>query len=206
MPISTYAELKSAVADWLNRDDLVAVIPSFITLAEADINRQLRDWRMEKRSEATLEAQFSALPGDWIETIRLNLTDGSRRLELASDGALAEMRSARNDAAGRPTHYAHTAGSLELFPTPDASYAAELVYFAKVPTLSDTATSNWLLTTAPDVYLYGALVQSAPYLKDDQRTVIWSGLYQSAINNLNSATERARYSGSGLRLRNRGMA
>lgn len=206
MPISTYAELKASIADWLNRDDLTAAISSFITLAEADINRTLRDWRMEKRSEATLDAQFSALPGDWLETIRLNLVDSSRRLELASDGALAEMRASINDQAGRPTHYAHTAGGLELFPTPDASYDAELVYFAKVPALSDTATSNWLLTTAPDVYLYGALTQSAPYLKDDQRTAVWAGLYQSAVSNLNSASERARHSGSGLRLRNRGMA
>lgn len=206
MPISTYAELQAAISDWLNRDDLAAVVPSFIALAEADINRSLRDYRMEKRSEAQLEAQYSALPADWLETIRLALADGSHRLELASDGALAELRAARNDATGRPTHYAHTAGGLELYPTPDATYNAELVYFAKVPALSASATSNWLLAAAPDVYLYGALTQSAPYLKDDQRAAIWAGLYQNAINNLNSASERARYSGSGLRLRNRGMA
>ena len=205
MPISTYAELKSAVADWLNREDLTAVIPSFITLAEADISRTLRDYRMEKRSTATLEAQYSALPADWVETIRIQLTDGTHRLELVSDGALADMRRSRSDATGRPTHYAHTAGGLELFPTPDASYEAELVYVAKVPALSDSATTNWLLSAAPDVYLYGALVQSAPYLKDDARATIWAGLYQSAITNLNAASERARYSGSGLRLRNRGM-
>lgn len=205
MPISTYAELKSAVADWLNRDDLTSVISSFIALAEADLNRTLRDYRMEKRSTATLEAQYSALPGDWVETIRLQLTDGTSRLELVSDGALADLRAMRSDATGKPTHYAHTAGGLELFPTPDASYEAELVYVAKVPTLSDTATTNWLLSAAPDVYLYGALVQSAPYLKDDARATVWAGLYQSAITNLNAASERSRYSGSGLRLRIRGM-
>lgn len=205
MPIETYTDLKSAIADWLNRDDLTAVIPSFITLAEADINRALRDWRMEKRSEASLDAQFSALPTDWLQTIRLQLVNGSHRLELVSDGALADLRAARNDATGRPTHYAHTAGGLELFPTPDAAYDAELVYFSKVPTLSDTATSNWLLVTAPDAYLYGALSQSAPYLKDDQRAAVWASLYQNAIDNLNTASERARFSGTGLRLRIRGM-
>jgi hypothetical protein len=206
MSLSTYAELKGAIADWLNRDDIAAVIPSFVALAEADINRTLRDYRMEKRSTATLNGQYSALPTDWLETIRLEMDDGSLRLELASDGALSEMRSARNDATGKPTHYAHTAGGLELFPTPDAAYEAELIYIAKPPALSDVAPTNWLLTAAPDAYLYGALVQSAPYLKDDARATIWAGLYQSAITNLNAASERARYSGSGLRLRNRGMA
>lgn len=206
MPISTYSELQSAISDWLNREDLAAVIPSFISLAEADISRTLRDYRMEKRSSATLEAQYSALPADWVETVRLQLTGSTSRLELVSDGALADMRAARADAGGKPTHYAHTAGGLELFPTPDASYEAELVYISKVPALSVGAPTNWLLSAAPDVYLYGALTQSAPYLKDDQRTTVWASLYQSAISNLNMASERARYSGSGLRLRNRGTA
>lgn len=205
MSIDTYTELTAAIADWLNREDLTAVIPSFISLAEADINRNLRDWRMEKRSDASLDAQYSTLPTDWLETIRLNLSGGTSRLELVSDGALADLRAERSDAAGKPTHYAHTAGGLELFPTPDAAYDAELVYFAKVPALSATATTNWLLSAAPDVYLYGALTQSAPYLKDDQRAPLWAGLYQNAITSLNTASERSRYSGAGLRLRIRGM-
>lgn len=205
MSIDTYADLQSTIADWLNRQDLTAVIPSFISLAEADINRALRDYRMEKRSTAQVDAQYSALPIDWLETIRVQIVGDTSRLELVSDGALADMRAARNDAGGKPTHYAHTAGGLELFPTPDAEYTIEVVYFAKVPALSVSATTNWLLSAAPDVYLYGALTQSAPYLKDDQRAPVWAGLYQNAITSLNTASERSRYSGTGLRLRIRGM-
>ena len=205
MTISTYAQLQSAIADWLIRDDLVAVIPSFIALAEADINRKLRDWRMERRSTATLDVQYSALPADWVETSRLHIVGDTSRLEVASQGALAEMRAMRGDLVGKPTHYALTAGSLELFPTPDQTYTAEMVYFAKVPTLSNSVTTNWLLTTAPDVYLYGALTQSAPYLKDDARTEIWASLYMAAIEGLNTSSERARFSGNGLRLRIRGL-
>lgn len=205
MPISTFTELKSAIADWLVRDDLTAAIPSFITLAEADISRKLRDWRMETRTTLTVSSQYTALPADWLETVRLQVAGATSQLELASQGALAEMRAAINDQAGRPTHYALTGGQLELFPTPDQSYSLDLVYFAKVASLSDVATSNWLLTTAPDAYLYGALVQSAPYLKDDARATVWAGLYQSAIDGLNAASEAARYSGANLRLRIRGM-
>jgi hypothetical protein len=205
MAIDTYANLQSTISDWLNRDDLSAVIPSFIALAEADISRTLRDYRMEKRSTALVDAQYSALPTDWLETIRVQVSGDTSRLELVSDGALADMRAARNDAGGKPTHYAHTAGGLELFPTPDAEYTIEVVYFAKVPALSVSATTNWLLSAAPDVYLYGALTQSAPYLKDDQRAPVWAGLYQNAITSLNTASERSRYSGTGLRLRIRGM-
>lgn len=205
MTITTYATLKSAVADWLNREDLTSVIPSFIALAEADINRNLRHYRMEKRSTAPVDTQYSALPADWIETIRIQISGDPSRIELVSNAALADMRYSRADRAGKPTHYAHTAGGLELFPTPDDEYTIEIVYFGSVPALSDVATTNWLLTAAPDVYLYGALTQSAPYLKDDQRAAVWAGLYQNAINSLNSASEQARHSGTGLRLRIRGM-
>lgn len=205
MPLDTYANLQAAVADFLNRDDLSAAIPTFISLAEADINRKLRDWRMETRTTLTATTQYTALPADWLETIRLQVTGGTSDLELASQGALAEMRAAINDQTGRPTHYALTGGQLELFPTPSQSYSLDLVYVAKVPALSNVATSNWLLATAPDAYLYGALTQSAPYLKDDARTAIWAGLYNEAISGLNMASERARYSGANLRLRIRGM-
>ncbi|TAE78733.1 MAG: hypothetical protein EAZ84_00410, partial [Verrucomicrobia bacterium] len=100
MSIDTYAELQSAIADWLDRQDMTAVIPSFISLAEADINRVLRDYRMEKRSTAQVDAQYSALPIDWLETIRVQIVGDTSRLELVSDGALADMRAMRNDAGG----------------------------------------------------------------------------------------------------------
>jgi hypothetical protein len=203
--IADYDELKAAIADFLNREDLTAVIPTFIKLAEADISRSVRDFRMEKRSTATVDTQYSALPADWVETLRVQITGTSSRIEMVSNGALADMRAQRGDIPGKPTHYAHTAGGLEMFPTPDAEYTIEILYYGKITSLSVAAPTNWLLTAAPDVYLYGALIQSAPYLKDDARAVVWAGMYQSAVTNQNAASDRARYSGSGLRLRTRGM-
>ena len=205
MALTTYAELKASVADWLNREDLAAAIPSFVALAEADMNRKLKDWRMDVVLPVTLSGQYTALPSGWLSTTRLNLTTPTARLDLASDGALAEMRFQRGDTVGKPTHYAHTAGFLEVYPTPDASYAAELVYRAKIASLSDAAPTNWLLAAAPDAYLYGALMQSAPYLKDDARIAIWGGLYAEAITGLNTASDEAKSSAAGLRLRNVGM-
>lgn len=203
--IADYDELKAAIADFLNREDLTAVIPTFIGLAEADINRNIRNFRMEKRSTAAVDTQYSTLPTDWVETIRVTIPGTSTRVELASNGALADMRAARADMPGTPTHYAHTAGGLELFPTPDAEYTIEVLYYGKIPALSAGTPTNWLLTAAPDVYLYGSLIQSAPYLKDDARAAVWAGLYQNAVSNENAASERARWSGSGLRLRTKGM-
>ena len=75
MAISTYAELQTAIADFLIRDDLTSVIPTFITMAEAQLNRDVRHWKMEQRSTAELDDQYLTLPTDWIETVRVTVND-----------------------------------------------------------------------------------------------------------------------------------
>jgi hypothetical protein len=207
MTITTYATLKTAVADFLNRDDLTSVVPTFIALAEADMQRKVRHWRMETRSTAQLDTQFSAIPADWIETIRFYLTSGeTARLELLSHAELLDRKQRAGAINGQPYYYAMTGSQFELYPVPDGVYTGELLYFAKIPALSDAATTNWLLTDSPDAYLYVALVHAAPYLKDDARIQVWAALYQSAIDNLNAASDSARYSGTGLRMKIRNVS
>jgi hypothetical protein len=207
MTITTYATLKTAVADFLNRDDLTSVVPTFIALAEADMQRKVRHWRMETRSAAQLDTQFSAIPSDWAETIRFYLTSGeTARLELLSHAELLDRKQRAGAVNGQPYYYAMTGSQFELYPVPDGVYTGELLYFAKIPALSDAATTNWLLTDSPDAYLYGALVHAAPYLKDDARIQVWAALYQSAIDNLNAASDSARYSGTGLRMKIRNVS
>ena len=207
MTITTYATLKTAVADFLNRDDLTSVVPTFIALAEADMQRKVRHWRMETRSTAQLDTQFSAIPADWAETIRFYLTSGeTARLELLSHAELLDRKQRAGAVNGQPYYYAMTGSQFEIYPVPDGVYTGELLYFAKIPALSDAATTNWLLTDSPDAYLYGALVHAAPYLKDDARIQVWAALYQSAIDNLNAASDSARYSGTGLRMKIRNVS
>jgi len=202
MSISTYALLQTVIADTLNRDDLTSVVPTFIALAEADMQRKVRHWRMETRSTAQLDTQFSAIPADWMETIRFYLTTGeTSRLELISQAEMIDRKQADSNVTGRPYYYAMTGAQFELYPVPDGLYTGELLYFGKIPALSDSATTNWLLTNAPDAYLYGALIHSAPYLKDDARIQIWAALYQSAIDSLNNSSNDARHSGTGLRVK-----
>lgn len=200
MAISTYAELQAAVADFLNRDDLTATIPSFIALAEADHTRKLRHWRMEARAAITVGARYVDLPTGWLETVRFGLT-GYGNLALASQADMGRQRAAAEDAAGQPCEYAIVGGQFEIYPTPDADYAGEIVYAQQTTPLSDAAPTNWLLTLAPDAYLYGALTQSAPYLKDDARTQVWAALYQSSIDGLNAESDSAKASGAGLRVK-----
>lgn len=202
--IADYDELKAAIADFLNREDLTAVIPTFIRLAESRIDRDLRHWRQERRSTAALNVQYSEIPSDFMQPIRFQLTDSpTGELKPISTAQLLQMRGDRNDRVGRPEYYALTAGSIELFPTPDAEYNASLVYYGRIPALSSTNTTNWLLSEAPDAYLYGALLHTAPYLKDDVRLAVWESLFKLSIDTLNTTSDNAKWGGTGLQMRTR---
>jgi len=202
MAISTYAELKAAIADFLNRDDLTSVIPTFIVAAEKQMQKEIRHHRMMRRSEGQIDSRYSPVPPTWLETIRLHISGNpSYRLELTSLDDMLQLREQSGGASGRPTHYAHFGENIEVYPTPDAEYDIELMYYEKIPALSDSNTSNWLLEVAPEAYLYGALMNSAPYLKDDDRMQVWGGLYAGAVAAVNKEADRARFGGSGLRMR-----
>ena len=110
-----------------------------------------------------------------------------------------------DNVAGKPLFYTHSESQFELYPTPDGAYAAEVLYYQQVPALSDSATGNWLLTAAPDLYLYGALIHSAPYLVEDGRTAVFAQMYGAAVNQLNLQSEASKTSGAGLKLKVRGL-
>jgi len=94
-----------------------------------------------------------------------------------------------------------TDGSIELLPTAAADRTLGMVYYASPASLSDSNTSNWLLTYYPDAYLYGALIHSAPYLADDSRIQVWAALLKSAIDGINSDSDKATYGGTGHKMK-----
>jgi hypothetical protein len=203
MTITNYGTLKTDIADTLNRDDLTSVIPSFISLAQAQFNRKIRSHRQITRGSLTIDAQFEALPADWLETIRITMdANPIRVLTQISMDDLTRYRTAIDNTTDAPVYFAHNGTDIELFPTPSTSYTAEISYYARLTALSADSDTNWLLTNHPDVYLYGSLVHTAPYLKDDTRIVLWSGLLDQALDQIEDESTAARF-GSPLRMRMR---
>tara|TARA_B100000035_G_scaffold92931_1_gene78603 strand:+ start:1716 stop:2333 length:618 start_codon:yes stop_codon:yes gene_type:complete len=200
MPLSNYTELRASIADTLNRDDLTNAIPDFIKLAEAQLGRDLRHWRMEDRATSLVDAQYTALPNNFISPIRITIpANPSYTLELVSPFEISKLRMDNSDTTGRPRFYAVVDGAFEVFPTPDADYTVELVYYEAIPDIAINNT-NWLLTHYPDAYLYSSLIHSSPYLQDDQRIAVWNTLYLNSVSAINLEGERARTSGSGRRI------
>ena len=199
MALDTFAGLKATIADYLNRDDLTAIIPSFITIAEAKFNRKLRTRQMIKRAEGQIETSFFAYPADWLQAKEFQLnTNPIVRLQFVTEAQGDELKAQRYLNIGQPVYYTITGSQLEFIPTPDTTYSAELTYYAKIPALSDANTSNWLLAYAPDLYLYGALMEAAPYLKDDERLPVWSQMYINSLGDIEVADQRASVSSTPL--------
>lgn len=205
MAIANYSDLQSSVAGWLNRDDLTGAIQDFIFLAEADLQRTIRHRFMVKRSDATLDSEYSATPSDWVQSVQLMLkTNPAQSLEYVTNEAMNDLKGA-GSAAGRPLFYTHVGTEIQTYPAPDGDgYTGELVYYAKIPNLTDDNPTNWLLTLAPDIYLYGALIQSAPYLRDDERLGVWASIYQKKIEDMVVSDQRTRGQTS-VRMRTRAL-
>lgn len=188
MALTTYAGLCAAVADRLERADLTSQITDdFIPQVEARVNRWMRDRNMQGQSTATIDARFTALPADFAELITLRLrTSGSddwSRLDPAGHDFVAHFK----DETSRPRFYALLGRQLEVFPIPDQAYEAELTYYSRVPALSASLSTNWLLASAADVYVEGAMEQGYEFLKDYTAADRCRGKFQTAMAELTLA-------------------
>lgn len=196
--MTTYATLKSDIAGWLLRDDLTAAIPSFVRLAEAAIRRDVRVRNMLKTSTLTLSDQSVALPSDFLEMQRIVLNSGVE-WEIHYQPPSALYRNAMYwEAAGTPSYYTIEGEYLVFAPGPASSPEALISYYRKYDALSADSDSNWLLANHYDLYLYGALSHSAPYIKDDERVALWSQGYSSALNGLTKSDRRSTFAGGPL--------
>lgn len=199
--ITNYATLKSTIADYLNRADLTSQIETFIQFTEADLNTRLRCREQIVRAEATSSAEYVQLPADWLEAINLHIVDGQQPLRYIT---LDEADIVNKEQLYTAPHfYSLMNGAIEIIPEPGDDIDIEMIYYAKIPALTDVNTTNWLLTKAPDVYLYGALTHAAPFLLDDQRIPVFAQIYLTRVQALMDESQKSLHSGSPLIARTR---
>ena len=197
MAISNYSELKTAIASWLDRTDLTDIIPDFIALAETRHKRDFKIRRMETRvTTNTIDgSEFYTLPDDYVamRNIKLN-TDPKTPLEFLTPEIMDRLNA--GSSKGTPKAYTIKGNNIELRPIPDGVYQVEVSYYKHFTALSDSNTTNDMLTHHPDVYLYGALVEAEPYLQNDKRIQVWSGYYDRAKQDIITSNERDSHSGT----------
>jgi hypothetical protein len=205
MAISNYGELKTAVANWMDRDDLSSRIPEFIALAEARFNRVLRIRAMESKQTASTVAgqQNLALPTNYIQmrNVQMN-TSPVTPMQYVTPEIFDRLYG--GSATGTPKFYSIIANELQLGPTPDTVQTIEMLFYKKFDSLVNDSDDNWVLINAPDVYLYGSLMEAEPFIMNDARTALWAEAFQNAISSIQEQDNKDRHSGSALRVMNTG--
>lgn len=196
---TTFTTLKEDVQRYLERGAtmgtdpiIVEQLPRLINLAERRIARELKVQGFSTVVTGTLSAGQSvyAKPDRWRDTISMNIGTGAgntTRKQLFTR-AYEYVRQYWPDETltDEPQFYADYDYTHWVFaPTPDADYPFEILYYELPPLLDDSVQSNWLTEYAPQLLLYGTLLEATPFLKNDERIPVWQSMYDRAAAMLN---------------------
>jgi hypothetical protein len=193
----TFTSLQEDVRRYLERggatDPIVYdQIPRLITLAERRIARELKIQGFQTVVNTTLQAGLAVYPKPdrWRDTISMNVGTGDNYNTHSPvfTRSYEYLRSywPNETETGTPIFYADYNYSNWIFaPTPDADYPLEVLYYELPPLLDDTNQTNWLTEFAPNILLYGVLVEATPFVKDDERVQLWQSYYDRALAAIN---------------------
>ena len=194
MSITTYAELKTAIANWLDDDNLTSRIPEFVSLCEDRIAQNLRIRLMETSADLTINAQEVSLPTGYLGHRRLYLSGNPVRI-LNYETPDNFWQSYMSTDTAKPVAFTVEGDNFVFGPAPDTSYTGKILYYKRLTAFSDDADTNTLLTTARGLYLYGSLIEASTYLEDDVSILKWSALFDDLIDKVMTNDKRDRASG-----------
>ena len=195
MPAFTsYANLKTNIADYLARQDLTDKIPMFISLAEKRLNRDLRLRQTLQQSTYSMDSGFTVpTPADFLEMQDIHL-DANPIIPLTFQTVSQfYRRNGGSNAQGVPVNYTLVADNFVLAPQPTGSSVVNITYYKIPQVLSDTNPSNEYLDVCPDLLLYASLAESAPFLMDDPRLATWDSLYQTGLASITKSDQDSIY-------------
>lgn len=206
MAIATYADLKAAVANYLNRANLTARVPEFIAAAERRIAygdrsnpsvpvEPLRIRAMETSADVAISGQTAALPSGYLQSRRFYINTNPIG-ELGYIVPDLFWKTYISSDTGQPRRFTVEGENFVFGPIPDGSYTGKVLYYQKFTALSADGDTNWLLTNAPNIYLDGALTEAYAFTRQNDEMVKRGAMFSGGINALNLSDKSDRYSGS----------
>lgn len=207
--IDTYAKLQVSIQDELNRKGggLAQDVTIGTTTIEGKVKRAIANCEVRVRQlirvrqqETSTSIPFTAgvteyaLPSDFRSARLMHLVqDPIITIEQDSlENLIADFPS---NAPGQPLKFAVVGSNFQVRPIPDNGRTAKLYYYQDLASLSDTNTSNWLLLSCPNIYLYGSCLELTPYLGDDERIQVWKGAFDEAIGLLTGDDNATKWNG-----------
>lgn len=204
--ISGYTSLQTAVSDYLARGDLTTYIPNFIQNFEERFYRQPKNWGpwMETAYSTAMSSGVSAVPTGFLDWKLVYVsTSPTRRLKPIGLAQLYEEYP-RNGCTGIPSLIARNGSNFEYGPKPSSDFTVGGSYHQK-PTLlrsfASDAAAHYLIVNAPDMLLYGALLEAEPFMKNDERLQVWQGFLETARNDYRDLQKATNISGGPMQVR-----
>jgi hypothetical protein len=193
---TTYTTLLAEVASYLSRADLTSTIPTFVQLAQARINRDVRCREMITKSASfSITGEYVNLPSDFLEVKHFYLNASPRKTLAALDAE--GMTDLYPSSDSEPRYFSVEGAQFRFSPAPSATVTATLIYYAKPVTLATTTAETNVLfpTVAPDLYLYASLLEAESFIQNDPRLAVWAEAYQRGVEALNSSARGSRHGG-----------
>lgn len=192
MAITNYDELVKAVVLWSHREDLLTLIPDFISLAEdAMYNNEVQSLKlrsMEFTSTTSTTAKVIALPDDFELSRSTRLTLNYGELTYVTPESLNSL-----DTIARPFLFTIIGNNIEFNVTPDQEYTIQLQYFRREPALTSANQTNKVLTNHPSIYLNGAILEAMIYAQDFDQQQVYRTRFMNAIMGANRTDKKGRY-------------
>nr|BAR28747.1 conserved protein of unknown function [uncultured Mediterranean phage uvMED] len=204
MALTNYSSLKTSIANWLNRSDLTSEISDdFIKLVEADMNSKLRVRKMITQTSFTIDSETEALPTGFLQVRDMYILSGSTKypLRYMTPSQMDQVKGTSQ--TGLPLAYTILGDTFRFMPRPDNNYTAYINYYKGFDALSDTNTTNYILTSHPSIYLYGSLFHAANFLGgvNPQQVQTWQQMYATSLERLEQNDREDQFSGSPLQIR-----
>lgn len=181
--ISGYTTLLTEVASWLARGDLTSAIPGLVQNFEERFYRSPKNWGPWMQSALSVSFSDTAtVPTDFL-ALRVAYLDGESNRPLQQSSLEQVLQSYPRSGSGKPRWIARDGANFVFGPVPDGTYTLNGSYYAK-PTLlrsyASDAAAHFLIVNAPDLLLYGALLEAQPYLMNDKRLPVFAELFRKA--------------------------
>jgi hypothetical protein len=198
--ITNYATLQTAIADYLNRSDLTTFLPNFTQNAEAKLYKALRIRAMETALSGTISSGVLAVPDDYLELKFAYITTAPVQFlkRVAPESVYSDYPT--RSGAGIPQVISRQGSNFIFGPYP-GDYTLAGIYYARLAALSASNTTNWFTTNAPDVLLYGSLLEAEPFIMHDERLTAWKAFYDVAVKSIVDEDRREGMSGGMPRVR-----
>jgi len=201
---SNYGELLEHVEDWLVRPDLSDEIPALIYLAEIRVQQDLKMPSIHAETTGNLSTSndYISLPADCLELEFFGVPGNSppSQIEIVPQSTWERVK---YQYLGSGTIKCGTVIGKRLYlaGAPTAASEYKLTYRSGIEHLSTTNTTSDLLTYDPNLLLYATLLESAPFVGDDQRLQTWGQLYEDRRKTKRKSLFRLRTGGGPLRTR-----